>query len=124
MYKQDGTLLEMKDYYLEPTEFIHIYIYIYTHTYIYIYISPRASDKHHIVVEALLNKSNKLKLEILLNEFMTDLTKCKTLVAHNVKIDLSTLNNELLRCDMINKLILIRFARWHKPKYIVIVKMY
>ena len=34
---------------------------------------------------------------------MTDLTKCRTLVAHNMKRDLSTLNNELLRCDMINK---------------------
>ena len=28
MYKQDGTLLEMEYYYLEPTDIIHIYIYI------------------------------------------------------------------------------------------------
>ena len=35
---------------------------------------------------------------------MTDLAKCKTLVAHNVKSDLSALNNELLRCDMVNKI--------------------
>ena len=35
---------------------------------------------------------------------MTDLTKCKTLVAHNMKSDLSTINNELLRCDMVNKI--------------------
>ena len=94
MYKQDGTLLEIKGYYLESTDYI----------YIYIYISPRASDKHHIPFEALLHKSNKLKLEILLNEFMTDLTKCKPLVAHNMTSDLSTLNTELLRCDMINKI--------------------
>ena len=35
---------------------------------------------------------------------MTDLTKCKTRVAHNMKSDLSTLSNELLRCDMINQI--------------------
>ena len=92
MYKQDGTLLEMNYYYLEPTD------------YIYIHISPRASDKHHITFEALLHTSIKLKLAILLNEFMTDLTKCKPLVAHNMTSDLSTLNTELLRCDMINKI--------------------
>ena len=39
---------------------------------------------------------------MLLNEFMTDLTKCGTLVAHNMKSELSTLNNELLRCDTNN----------------------
>ena len=54
-------------------------------------------------------KSNKLKLEVLLNEFMTDLTKCKTLVAHNMKSGLSALNNELLRCDMINKIVMNAF---------------
>ena len=86
MYKQYGILLKMKYYYLEPTDVICI--------------SPRASDTHHITFEALLHKSNKLKLEILLNEFMTDLTKCETLVAHNVKSDLSAFNNELLGCDM------------------------
>ena len=88
MYSQDGTLLEM-NYYLEPTDFIRT--------------SPRASDKHHITCEALLHKSNNLELEILLNGFTIDLTKCETLVAHNVKSGLGTLNNELLRCDMIKK---------------------
>ena len=110
MYKQDGTLVEMNDYYLEPTD------------YIYIYISPRASDKHHITFEALLHNSNKLKLETLLNELMTDLTNCKTLVVHNMKNDLSTSSNELLRCDMINIIVMNTFAQWHKPKHIVIVK--
>ena len=86
MYKQDGTLLEMKDYYLEPINFI--------------YIRPGASDKQHVTFEALLHKSNTLKLEMLLNGFMIGLTKCETLVAHNAKSDLSTLSNELLRCDM------------------------
>ena len=98
MYKQGGTLLEIKYYYLEPTDFIYIYIYVY------VCISPRASDTHHTTFEALLHKYNKLKLEILLNECMTDLTKCKTRVAHNMKSDLSTLSNELLRCDMINQI--------------------
>ena len=77
-----------------------LYIYIY----IYIYISPRASDKHHITFEALLHKSNEFELEMLLNEFIIYLTKCKTLVAHNVKSDLRTLKNELLRCDMISNI--------------------
>ena len=71
--------------------------------YIYICICPRASLKHHITFEALLHKPDTLILEILINECMTDLTKCDTLVAHNVKGDLSTLNNELRRCAM-NKL--------------------
>ena len=39
MYKQDGALLEMNGYFVEPTDlYIYIYIYTYTHTYIYIYI--------------------------------------------------------------------------------------
>ena len=29
IYKQDGTLLEMKYYCSEPTDYIYIYIYIY-----------------------------------------------------------------------------------------------
>ena len=39
MYKQDGTLLEMGYYHLEPTGlYIYIYIYMYTCVCIYIYI--------------------------------------------------------------------------------------
>ena len=55
---------------------------------------------------------------------MTDLIKCETLVAHNVTSYLSTLNNELLRCDMDTIDMNIFFAQWHTPKHIVIVKMY
>lgn len=110
MYKQDGTLLKMKYYQLEPTDVV--------------YLSPRATDKHHITFESLLHKYNKLKLGTLLNEFMTDLIKCETLVAHNVTSYLSTLNNELLRCDMDTIDMNIFFAQWHTPKHIVIVKMY
>ena len=80
------------------------------------YISPRASDKHHITFEALLNKYNKLKLGTLLNECMTDLTKCKTHVAHNVKSGLGTLNNELLRCDMINNIDINTFCTMAQTK--------
>ena len=61
IYKQDGTLLEIKDYYLEPTDFI--------------YINPRASNAHHITWGTLLQKPNKLNIGQMLNEFMSDLKK-------------------------------------------------
>ena len=95
MYKKDGTLLKMKDDYSEPTDVL--------------YSSPRASDKHHIACEALLHKPNELKFGILLSGFMTYLTKCETLVAHNMKNELSTFNNELLRRDM-NKIDMSTFC--------------
>ena len=50
----------------------------------------------------MLDKPNKINIGKLLNEFMSDLKRCATLVSHNVKSDLSTLNNELQRYN-INK---------------------
>ena len=65
-----------------------------------IFIHPRAIEKHKIDYEALLQKTNTLEITELLTKFVADVSRCETLVAHNMKGDLKTLNNELLRHDM------------------------
>ena len=86
LYKRDGTLIEMKDYFLKPNNIM--------------YIHPRAIEKHKITYEALLQKPNTLEISELLTKFTADALRCQTLVAHNMKSDLNTLNKELLRNSM------------------------
>ena len=86
LYQHDGTLIKANDYFLQPDDTI--------------YIHPRAIEKHNITHEVLLQKQNKLRIAELLNTFMADVHKCETLVSHNIKSDLNTLNNELRRHNM------------------------
>ena len=86
LYKRDGNLIETKDYFLKISK--------------HIFIHPRAIEKHKITCEVLLQKTNTLELTELLKQFTTDVSRCETLVAHNVKCDLKTLNNELFRNNM------------------------
>jgi DNA polymerase III alpha subunit (gram-positive type) len=86
LYQRDGTLIEMKDYYLNPEDEI--------------YINPRASAIHGITFESLLMKENSLCITQLLSKFMVDVSQCYTLVAHNMKTDIKTLNKELTRHNM------------------------
>ena len=78
LYKNDGTLIKMNDYFLKPDAPI--------------YIHPRATYVHKITYEALLQKPNSLSITELLTRFMADVSRCKTLVAHNIKSDVKTLN--------------------------------
>ena len=48
----------------------------------------------------MINKPNNLEIVELLKTFMADVLRCKTLIAHNIKCDVRTLNKELLRNDM------------------------
>jgi DNA polymerase III epsilon subunit-like protein len=86
IYKEDGTLQEMKDYYLKPENEI--------------FIHPRAQIIHGITYESLLEEENSLDVKTLLKSFTEDLKHCKRLVAHNLNGDLKTLNKELFRHDM------------------------
>ena len=86
LYKHDGTLIEMKDYFLKPT-----------HEF---FINERAIQIHKISYEILITKPNSLEILELLKTFIADVLICKTLIAHNIKSDLKTLNKELLRNDM------------------------
>ena len=86
LYKRDGTLIEMGDYFLKPDHEI--------------YIHPRAIEIHKISYEALLQKPNTLDISELLTNFTADVSRCGTLVAHSMTSDLKTLNKELLRNDM------------------------
>ena len=61
---------------------------------------PRAFEKHKISYEALLLKPNTLGISELLTNFTADVSRCETLVAHNIKRDLKTLSRELLRNRM------------------------
>ena len=86
LYTRDGTLIEIKDYFLKPNKKI--------------FIHPRAIEKHHITYDVLLQKPNTLDITDLLTKFMEDASRCGTLVAHNMKGDLATLNSELHRHGM------------------------
>ena len=86
LYHRDGTLIDMQDYFLKPNG--------------QMFILPRAIDKHKITYEVLLQKTSTLEITELLTKFMADVSRCETLVAHNMKSDLKTLNNVLLRHDM------------------------
>jgi DNA polymerase-3 subunit epsilon len=86
LYKHDGTLIEMKDYFLNPAHEL--------------FIHPRAVEIHKISYSLLITKPNSLEISELLNTFMADVLKCETLISHNIKCDLKTLNRELLRNDM------------------------
>ena len=86
LYKRDGTLIEMHDYFLKPDG--------------HIYIHPRATEKHKITYEILIQKPNTLPIQELLTKFMADVSRCEKLVAHNMKSDSKTINNELLRYGM------------------------
>ena len=86
LYQHDGTLIQMKDYYLKPDGDI--------------YIHPRASEKTGITLEVLLQKENALPIQALLQEFASDVSNCETVVAHSMKSDIKTLNNEFARHNM------------------------
>ena len=86
LYLRDGTLLQMKDYYLKPESEI--------------YIHPRATEKTGITFETLLQKENVLPIEELLKEFANDVSKCEVLVSHNMNSDIRTLNKEYVRHNM------------------------
>ena len=77
LYKHDGTLIEMKDYFLKSPHgfFIH----------------PRAVEIHKIPYELPINKSNNLEILELLKTFMADVLRCNTLIAHNCRCDLKIL---------------------------------
>ena len=85
IYNDNGTLLRMSDYFLQPDN--------------YIYINPHASKVHGITYESLLEKTNSLRIMDLLNRFIEDTKHCKTLVAHNMASDIKTINKELMRND-------------------------
>ena len=85
IYDDNGTLLRMSDYYLQPDG--------------YIYINPYASKVHGITYDTLLENTNSLRIMDLLNRFIEDTENCKTLVAHNMASDIKTINKELIRND-------------------------
>ena len=86
LYQRDGTLVQMKDYYLKPDGNI--------------YIHPRASEITGITFETLLHKENVLPIHALLKEFASDVSNCEVLVAHNMNSDIKTLNKEFVRHNM------------------------
>ena len=83
IYNDEGILLRMSDYFLQPDN--------------YIYINPYASKIHGITYESLLEKPNSLRIIDLLNRFIEDTKHCKTLVAHNMASDIKTINRDLMR---------------------------
>ena len=70
LYKRDGTLIEMKDYFLRPDHEI--------------FIHPRAIEIYKIPYEALLQKPNTLDFSELSEKIMKDASRCDILVAHNI----------------------------------------
>ena len=108
LYKHDGTLIEMKDYFLKPPHefFIH----------------PRAIEIHKITYELLLMNPNSLEILELLKTFMADVLRCETLIAQNIKGDLRTLNKELLRNDM-SELNVNTYCTMEQTKQIIIQKI-
>ena len=90
LYNNDGSLIKMRDYYLRPESEI--------------YINPRASFVHGITYDTLLTKPNTLPINELLSEFVNDVLMCDVLVAHNINVDIKTVNRELSRhnIDILN----------------------
>ena len=83
LYHDDGTLITMNDFYVDPDD--------------YIYINPHVSKKIKLTFEDLLTKPNRLPIKELLTKFMTDAASCKILVSHHINIDMNTMNRELER---------------------------
>ena len=86
IYNSDGSLIQTKDYYLRPESEI--------------YINPHASMVHGITYDTLLNKTNNLPINELLSEFVNDVLQCDVLVAHNMNVDIKTVNRELSRYNI------------------------
>ena len=78
IYNDNGTLLRMSDYFLQPDN--------------YIYINPHASKITGITYESLLEKTNSLRIMDLLNRFIEDTKHCKTrlLITWHLILKLST----------------------------------
>ena len=83
LYDDDGSLLLMNDFYVDPDD--------------YIYINPHVVNKIGLSFEDLLTKPNRLPINELLTKFITDATNCKLLVSHNSTADINTMNKELER---------------------------
>lgn len=86
LYQRDGTLIQMKDYYLKPEGDL--------------YIHPRASEITGITFETLLLKETVLPIQALLKELATDVSHCGVLVSHNMNNGIKTLNKEFVRHNM------------------------
>lgn len=78
--EQNGKVLKEKDYIIRPDNFI---------------IPEVATNIHGISTEKALQEGIKLKTVI--NDFLTDLSDCNTLVAHNINFDYDVVLSEIYR---------------------------
>jgi hypothetical protein len=85
IYDENNTLLEKHNYYRKPEDDL--------------YISPYSTEKTGITIETLYEKG-ELNIKQILKIFCYDVEKCDLLISHNIKSDLSTINKELVRCEL------------------------